>query len=588
MPRQSRFRDPPVVRWRSDAQRAIHRLRQATTWVFLDGAWTPRTAVDEQERFALLAVAASRRGPHAIPVLLRLSLDPEPVGSEALGRVLQLLSDLRPLERAWLDRRIRRGGIWERWHANGAPFQVTRASNWARPSAPVARLGEPTMRQLIGDLPDSAWLLLSMSPDGHQRERSIKRLAAMGGAPAIAHLLLRTFDWVSPVRGAAIAAVVDDLNHWPDTDLVTTLSLVHHLMGRARVDDELAGRAPNALSLLDWISVRLDNPERRPLLVAGLFAGDAAERRACFRQLRRRGLSAGELAAVLRSADLALQREALRQAAGLPAAERLALLRLATHESLPDVRCDALRELLAVAPEEATARLWEALFDPADRVRQFARWHLRDHRDDVLDAYRAAVRPDAPLPRLRAALTALADMEKDWWSAEPFLSSPDPARRAVALKAVARADRDAAQELLPALVADIDPRVSWSAARALHGTGALPAVTVRPLLASHIPHVVRSAARLVPLTGAWPSLAFSLALSCSEDAECQAVGRDLVAEWVTGVCALPSARLDNDDRNTIVAALDRMGWAPAVVKDALRLHGVDVEGWDDREFDGTI
>jgi hypothetical protein len=576
-----------MARWRSDAERAIHRLRQVTTWDLVDGAWAPRIAVEQQERFALLAVAASRRGPHAIPVLLRLSLEPEPVGSEAIRRVLQLLTDLRPLERAWLDRRIRRGGIWERWHANGAPYQVTRASKWARPSAPVARLGEETMRRLLDDLPDSAWLLLSMSPDGHQRERSIERLAATGGAPAIAHLLLRTFDWVSPVRGAAIAAVVDDFTNWPDTDLVTTLSLVHHLMGRARVDDDPAGRAPNALALLDWVSVRLDEPERRPLLVARLFAGDAAERRACFRQLRRRGLSADELAAVLQSADLALQREALRQAAGLPAAERLALLRLATHESLSNVRCDALEELLAVASEEATARLWEALFDPADRVRQFARWHLRDHRDDVLDAYRAAVQPDAPLPRLRAALMALADMEKDWWTAEPFLSSPDPAVRAVALKAVARADRDTAQELLPALVADLDPHVSWSAAVALHGTGALPAVTVGPLLASGIPHVVRSAARLVPLTGAWPSLAFSLALYSSEDAEGRAVGRDLVAQWVTGLWALPSAPLDDDDQDTIVAALDRMGWAPAVVKDALRRHGVDVEGWTDREFDET-
>lgn len=47
--------------------------------------------------------------------------------------------------------------------------------------------------------------------------------------------------------------------------------------------------------------------------------------------------------------------------------------------------------------------------------------------------------------------------------------------------------------------------------------------------------------------------------------------------------ALPSSRLDAEDRRRIVGALDRIGWAPRIVKDALRMHGVDVTRWRDRE-----
>jgi hypothetical protein len=222
-------------------------------------------------------------------------------------------------------------------------------------------------------------VLASTHGDGHVRESAVKRILAAPEPRQMPFLVLRTADWVKPVRDRARAGLALLLADRPETYLPAVLGMT--LVGRARQRGGFAHtQAVAALltappTLRDQLLATADRAQRRLLLDIGLsqgwwppqtlFALAVAEP-----DVRIRARAAE---VVCRQAVWSRQIDVLR--------------RLARHPR-PEVRAVALTGLLRVGHDADVAA---HLDDTVSLVRAIAREAARRTGIDALDQYRAAV-----------------------------------------------------------------------------------------------------------------------------------------------------------------------------------------------------
>lgn len=341
-----------------------------------------------------------------------------------------------------------------------------------------------------GPHPDLIMGLISGHPNGFERQAAVERLCAMG-AQALPWLLVRSVDWVEPVRVRARAGVRACLVDENASRVIGLLPLIDRWRGFSR-----------AHSLADEIEAFLLRQSDETLMT-GLLFGDPRSRRYLLALLTRHGRATpGPLSVLARSHDVVLR----SMAADAIFADSSIDLDPIRAGFLDDPR-GALRALaLDYFARRDRARmhaeLWAGVHDAHRRVREIARRHLgRGH--DFLELARRALRGDE-VPTV-GAVRALEELghPRDWELLVRALDGPTGVAKA-ALPALKRLERNATRELRLMMVGDTRSGVSRVAARGLiHEVWASDAPHLDAFLASEHLHVRRHALPLVARLPGW-------------------------------------------------------------------------------------
>ena len=413
---------------------------------------------------AVLERIADRGEPLAIPWIIACVLDSRREIAEAAGQVVQRLR---------LRVGIRDLGMFDR------AFRAT--ALWSRPGPSRWRRMAPDELRAVATLQTGPVLLqLAMChPSGHVREAAIRRSATCADGSEIPFLLLRTNDWVLPVRGLAQSALRARLGARHLPDLVAALPVLDEMPRWGRLGDT---------ALIDDIHVLLGSAAAVPALRAALSSLDRFVRRCAFRRLIAREAPQGEAreaagaqgpyrdssggldpraevaAAALRDADPAIRTWVERRLTAGSDRAFLAFSDALLRSRLGASRLGAAQRLLALG----LAVPWrELLFDDHAGVRALAQQTVLDSGGDPDVEYRAGM-ATSRARRLSVALLGLSETGggDDSTVIRGYLTDPIAAVRRGALRALVHLKVDDAVELCLASLADGSPSVSH-AARAL-------------------------------------------------------------------------------------------------------------------------
>jgi HEAT repeat protein len=174
----------------------------------------------------------------------------------------------------------------------------------------------------------------------------------------------------------------------------------------------------------------------------------------------------------------------------------------ALEDSYSPIRREALRNLVALFPQESEAWLERGLFDPSPSVRATARFHLNARGQAISVRYREAL-ATADGRRLRATLAGLAETGSaaDMVPLRPFLAHPQAGVRIAAVRALAVLAPESAAQVLSPMLGDESPAVAKCVYRCL-----LPhaAALDREWLLSNARHGGAMGQRAVALIAALP------------------------------------------------------------------------------------
>lgn len=303
--------------------------------------------------------------------------------------------------------------------------------------------------------------VVSMAADGRLRERAV---VAMGTHPVpelVPFLVLRTADWVGPVRERACAALALALHR--DLEYVGfAAAMAARLSGRSR--------AGFALSQVNAVLPRLTDEQFTRLLTGPqsllrrLVAAQASSR-----------LRLPELVRLAMAESDPRTRDLLAEAAAREAVwsgRHEFLHRLAEARSA-DVRAIALAGLLRAGLADQAA---QHLADANAMVRATARFAARKADIDVLERYRSLLRaehaePGAVLGLAEATVNSNAASDAVRELVEPYLTYSVPQVRAAAVTAL-RLLGVPTPELITPLLADPAPLVVRAAVAAVEPTSA--------------------------------------------------------------------------------------------------------------------
>ncbi|MBU2662747.1 HEAT repeat domain-containing protein [Actinoplanes bogorensis] len=326
-----------------------------------------------------------------------------------------------------------------------------------------------------GGLGHELLALASMHRDGRVREQAVLAMAARPAPGVMPFLVLRSGDWVGPVREPARVAVAALLAEQPEVYLPAAVPIAAHTAGRMRggwaMEQVRAATAAN----FDRVA---------PLLMA---SPRPAPRRLAFgvgEQLDR-WTSAELLHFALHEGDVVIRSRATE--AAVRHADTADLRRMAASR-FSGVRIAAL---VKMAFSGLDADVAAAADDPAPLVRAYARTRIAD----PLSHYRAAVTAH-PTPGLVAGLGEVGRYD-DEALLTPLLSHPDPRIRAAAVRALVAIDAVRVERFLP-LLQDPAAGVIREAARALRPfERRVPADLLSRLFDDPRPEVRRGARRIL-------------------------------------------------------------------------------------------
>ncbi len=435
-----------------------------------------------------------------------------PFRAQAAERLHGVVAELPMAAWVRLDEGLRRVLIahygWEHPH-------------WLRNADDVRRLHLPpgTEGAVMG--------LLACAPSGYVREAAVQRLALLGDGDELPPLLVRSNDWVPPVRIRALDAlrprvVPDYAAHW-----VRALPLVLRLRGTERGE---------ARPLVEAVLALLRAPESRDDVRKGMDSPDASLRRACFRIL----LDAGGpglrnlVGDALMSPDEIIRKEAAHAAAALDDHALDEVLPRMLRDRFPAVRRAALGLAARRMGAAALPALRDALLDRGAGIRRDARAAIdRLEPMDFAAFYRAGVAPGAP--RLAEAVIGLGETgtAADADLVTPLLDHPRSRVRANALRALARLAGDAAVPALLAAVGDASPAVSRTATDVLRpravraDAGALAAW----MDAANPAHVRRNALSLLAARSKWDGIPWILQSCGDADPDVRTAAREQLTRW---------------------------------------------------------
>jgi hypothetical protein len=414
-----------------------------------------------RQAIAVLERIADLGEPLAIPWIIACVLNGCREIAEAAGQVVQRLR---------LRVGIRDLGLFDR------AFRATSLSQRPGPSR-WRRMAPDELRSVATLQTGPVVLQLAMChPSGHVREAAIRRSATCADGSEIPFLLLRTNDWVLPVRELAQAALRARLGAHHLPDLVAALPVLDEMPRWGRLGDT---------ALIDDIHVLLGSAAAVPALRAALSSPDRFVRRGAFRRLIEREASQGDpqgpyresaggldpraevVAGALRDADPAIRTWVERWL--IAGSDRVFL---AFSEALLRSRLGANR--LAAARRLPTLDLavpWrELLFDDHAGVRALAQQTALDAGGEPDVEYRARL-ATSRARRLGVALIGLSETGggDDATVMRGYLTDRLPAVRRGALGALVHVEVDDAVELCLASLDDGSPSVSHAAHALLAG-----------------------------------------------------------------------------------------------------------------------
>ncbi|WP_433890529.1 hypothetical protein [Streptomyces sp. CA-111067] len=329
--------------------------------------------------------------------------------------------------------------------------------------------------------------LASAHPDGRVRERTVRRLVELLGdgqlpADLLPFLILRTADWVRPVRDRARAALAVLLDAEPQRFVPAALPVTLLLARRER-----GGFAERQ------VRTALLSAPRTDLVQQLLAAPDPLVRRFVLRAaLDSRRLPLAALVAITK-------RDGDRRCRGMAAeaavreavwTARTDLLRQLAGSRDPDVRVVALTGLVRTG---LGAEVTSYLDDTSPLVRAVARDAVRRAGGDAPGWYRSALAAaGTPAP---GAMAGLGETGRagDAVLLTPLLGHPESAVRAAALRALRVLDAVPVRATVP-LLRDPSTKVIREATAALRTVvGQLPDGLARSLLADRDRAAVRRA-----------------------------------------------------------------------------------------------
>lgn len=317
---------------------------------------------------------------------------------------------------------------------------------------------------------------LACSYDGFQREAAVAELVRRADPRAIAPLLVRTGDWVAPVRLAAqqgLANLMRDefIVQWAHVlpelayayrvrraDLRDLIAAIEKFLGRNVDELEQNARAPDNAMRRWMFALRLGQPHTEAELQDMLHRG-------------------------LRSNEPLTSQLCLNAVARLPEpAQRREVLEAALRSRLPRVRTAAMRELLVVAGAEVQPIVGTLCFDRSPAVRALAVATLVAGREEIANLAKETLRSPAGDAQQRVAALHVLSLMKDpealvlarTWMASPVV----PLRRLarwLLLTAAKEEHADVGAQLLD-MLADASPRVRRIAVEHVLRGGPLPEV----------------------------------------------------------------------------------------------------------------
>lgn len=434
----------------------LYRLASERTW--FSGSCARAHAIT-----SLLQRIADTREPLAIPRIISLTLDRRSEIAEAAGESVKKLGELVNVrELAMFDRAFRDLSPWT--HSESAPWRG---------------MGPAGLRTVAALSTGATLLQLAMChPNGYVRAEAIRRSATCADGSEVAFLLLRSNDWVKPVRELAQAALRARLSPVHVPDLVAASPILDDMhrwgrLGSPKIIEEIEQllRDPSALP---GLLVASRSPDRfvrrgayRRLLERDHFQvpdeGPATEDRPVpYRSSTARPHSKHDLVvAAMRDPDPALRAWAGRW---LTAADDAVFAPLAAEllrNRWGAVRFGAAQRLLAAGSQLPWSDL---LLDPHAGVRALAQQAALDAGKDPDTEYRARV-ASSQGARLGVALVGLSETggPTDATLVRGYLRNERPIVRKIALHALANFKVDDVVEIALTALLDKSPTVTRAA-----------------------------------------------------------------------------------------------------------------------------
>ncbi|QFG23145.1 hypothetical protein [Actinomadura sp. WMMB 499] len=381
-------------------------------------------------------------------------------------------------------------------------------------------------------------LVAACSGDGRRREAALGRACMETDRRLLPILVIRTADWVRPVRERAQTALARALDGpaKPPTLAGVGVALEMRDWSRGQHANEVMGEAlryvPGARSATHLPTRRLayelwfeDEPQREDLVQAVLTETDPVSR--------------------LRCAELLAQDQDVD-----------ALQRLLETKAVP-VQVVALTGLVTLGRPEHGLPFLTVGSSP---LRATAQWAARRAGVDPAVRYREA---EGGGPRGRVAGLGECGTAGDLGLVEPYFEHERPRVRAEAVRAFHRLGGPAAR-LAPMFV-DPAPVVVRAVSRALRGESVLPTRRLRHLLADpgRPRHVRRAAFALSAARGSWPRVEAALLLLLTDDPELAALGQSDLGAWLRSEAArnygVPSPEARRRVRELLAAASPVLG-----------------------------
>lgn len=392
----------------------------------------------------MLLLGATGRVADLVRLLPLFPPRPFEPGTDAARAANAILQRAAPEDIAWLERHRPSGSEWGSAH----------------PSWDAVRPDELGVDTPDTDGPHAAVLMLaSMHSNGFVRERAVRLLAGRRDGGELPYLLVRTNDWVTPVREAAEAAVRARLLAAYAAHFVRCLTLV---------DDLRRERRASNTALIGDIEALLCTQAASPTIDEVLRCGGRVQRRASARIAARSGDPALLRRAAMDS-DPIVATLAARAITATWSAEALCEVLPRLRLGPPRVRYLALEATCARFAGEAEPHLRRALLDDACSVRELARFLWPKAGSKPLD-FAAFYREALALARGRlfaAALHGLAETggEADAPLFEPHLHDPRSAVRAAAVMGLGRCGMARYGDALLSAMKDPSSRVAAIARR---------------------------------------------------------------------------------------------------------------------------
>jgi HEAT repeat protein len=366
--------------------------------------------------------------------------------------------------------------------------------------------------------------LLSMHPSGYVRERAVGQLVSAAMPDSIPALILRSTDWVGPVREVATAGLLRLRASLGPAALLPALSLLEPPRWSARARG-------NALDeTRAWLLSNLTTGE----LVAALRYPDPKVRQAAARGIVGRDAAGVAFFAALEQSDPAT---ATIVANGMSPTDwsRPDAIGLALGSKFSQVASTALAWLQASDPHRAVEASITALMTRSPTTRFLAQHFLKKQGVDARSVYRSALQSQPEI-----ALAGLGEIGEpaDAQLIAPYLQARLPAQRASAATALGRLAGRAAEERLCDMLADSSPRVARAASWALIRLGPSSA-TIERAWQTTIDHQAagtRNATfRLFGSSGRWTALRLAFRGVGADDADlderCRALLANCMRSW---------------------------------------------------------